>query len=62
MCLKICKHLDIKNTYKILRLGFPEHFSFRVFRLLSREDVFLAIFVKNMVDPLGAKNIEGNIL
>ena len=33
--------------------GFLKTFVFRIFNLLSREVVFLAVFMKNMVDPLG---------
>ena len=53
MCLKICEHRDIQITYKILWLRFLNTLVFRIFSLLSREVVFLIVFMKNMADPLG---------
>ena len=54
MYLKICEHLDIQITYKILWLEFHEHSFFQDFQLAFKEGYFfLAIFMKNMVDSLG---------
>ena len=59
MCLKIGEHLDIQITYKILWLGFPKPSSFGISRVISREAVFLTVFMKNKIDPLGV-NTSGN--
>ena len=54
MCLKISEHLDIQIAYKILWLGFPKH-SLELF-FGSFHAYFLAIFMRNMVHPLGINN------
>ena len=60
MYLKIGEHLDIQiNSYKILQLGFAQNILIlRIFSLLSREAVFLAVIMKNIAGPFSETHIK----
>ena len=57
MCLKIGEHLDIQISYKILWLRLSQILLFLEFLVFFfKGGCFLAIFMKNMVDPFGVIN------
>ena len=56
MCLKLGEHLNIQINYKIFTVRVVLNtLIFRIFSFLSREAIFLAIFMKSIIDPLGVK-------
>ena len=53
MNLKISEHLDIQNSYKILRLESSQTLSFIRFSACYKGGSFLAAVVKNSASPSG---------